>query len=357
MATALEELGKLEDFPLTLSFKVPKVAIVPLPSASDAALLLTKLKDKALTLLQPMTLGGVTLRRGSVLQAKRAVKANAVDGKDKGEGAKDEATAVRERLSQISSFPTQLVFELPEEEAAEEKANLGLIKLDELPAMDGHASHGMFGRLGRVAQPSDFTCSRRPGQPKQMPGDLVGVWSTVAAQIRLNSKDLSELLGQLLPAEMTSRILEKKAPLSGESLPQGELPFDITAHPSCVGNDHAQRSLSRWSEDMAFFRSRAASTKAFSLKLKANGQWPAPVALEELHSNLLALKEADEAKVSKSLDLLLQAAGSVEGSSEDRVRFSLLRYSGQEPEAFDGMLCDAWFALVDDAACIDSEVS
>ena len=79
-----------------------------------------------------------------------------------------------------------------------------------------------------------------------------------------------------------------------------------------------------------------------TVQRKANGQWPAPVALDELHSNLLALKEnellqkccclthvrralcsddvefqhvcdpqeADEAKVSKSLDLFGPQSGS-----------------------------------------------
>ncbi|CAJ1357239.1 unnamed protein product [Effrenium voratum] len=129
-------------------------------------------------------------------------------------------------------------------------------------------------------------------------------------------------------------VLEKKAPLSGEALPPGELPFDVSKHPTCKVA-HAQRSLSRWSEDMAFFRDRAASTKQYSLKLKTGGQWPSLDALAQLQKKVAALKESDEAAVSEALTVLLKAAGAVEEtSSEECLRYSLLRYCGQEPEVW-----------------------
>ena len=47
------------------------------------------------------------------------------------------------RISGFSDFPLKLVFELPEEETAEEKPNMGLVKLKDLPAVDGYSSAGL----------------------------------------------------------------------------------------------------------------------------------------------------------------------------------------------------------------------
>ncbi|CAJ1411090.1 unnamed protein product, partial [Effrenium voratum] len=235
--------------------------------------------------------------------------------------AEDATAAAREKLSSLE-FPAQLVLEQPEEETAEEKPNMGLVKLSKLPALDGFCSHGMFARTGRTAQPSDYSCARRDARAKPAPSNLVGVWAEVARVIANFSQDLQELLGQMLPSEMAA-VLEKKAPLSGEALPPGELPFDVSKHPTCKVA-HAQRSLSRWSEDMAFFRDRAASTKQYSLKLKTGGQWPSLDALAQLQKKVAALKESDEAAVSEALTVLLKAAGAVEEtSSEDRVEMRL----------------------------------
>ncbi|CAJ1461422.1 unnamed protein product, partial [Effrenium voratum] len=127
----------------------------------------------------------------------------------------------------------------------------------------------------------------RDARAKPAPSNLVGVWAEVARVIANFSQDLQELLGQMLPSEMAA-VLEKKAPLSGEALPPGELPFDVSKHPTCKVA-HAQRSLSRWSEDMAFFRDRAASTKQYSLKLKT-GAVASLDALAQLQKKVAALR-------------------------------------------------------------------
>lgn len=209
---------------------------------------------------------------------------------------------------------------------------MGLVKLKDLPAVDGYSSHGMFAREGRIPEPSNFSYERRSGKARPVPSNLEGVWSDVGRLINKFSEDLGQLLGQLLPNEMISKILEKKPPLTGAALPPGELPFDISKHPSCR---HAEKSLSRWSEDMAFFRERAAGTTQYMLKLKAGGEWPALDALSGLHDQISQLKESDEAAVAQALTVLLKAAGHVDDStSEECLRFSLLRYCGQEPEVW-----------------------
>ncbi|CAK8991879.1 unnamed protein product [Durusdinium trenchii] len=291
-----------------------------------------------------MSLGGVALRRGAKLLLKRGLKM-------KGE-VKDEVSEAKTRLTQLSDFPVQLVFELPEEETAEEKPNMGLVKLKDLPAIDGFASHGMFAREGRTPEPSNFSCGRRPAKAAALPSALVGIWSDVGRLIASFSLDLQELLGQLVPAQMVSEILEKKAPLMGHDLPPGELPFDISKHPACR---HAEKSLSRWSEDMAFFRERAANAAQYSLKMKMGGQWPSMDALSHLQQEINHLKDTDEAAVAEALSVLLKAAGFVDDSKgeaqrnvcdatwrprprrdAESLRFTLLRYCGQEPEIAEG---------------------
>ena len=107
--------------------------------------------------------------------------------------------------------------------------------------------------------------------------------------MEVGGEDLDELLGPLLPSRLVSLILEKKSPLKDQDLPPGELPFDISKHPACR---HAERSISRWSEDLAFFRERAAQQTPYGLKMKASGgQWPCCEALQELRDGIGNLKD------------------------------------------------------------------
>lgn len=75
---------------------------------------------------------------------------------------------------------------------AEEKPNMGLVKLRDMPAADGYASHGMFAREGRTAEPSDFSCGRRPAKAQPVPANLAGVWADVGRLISSFSPALSE---------------------------------------------------------------------------------------------------------------------------------------------------------------------
>ena len=66
------------------------------------------------------------------------------------------------RISGFSDFPVELVFELPEEETAEEKPNMGLVKLKDLPAVDGYSSAGLRrNRFGPVVTESGERSPRR----------------------------------------------------------------------------------------------------------------------------------------------------------------------------------------------------
>ena len=68
---------------------------------------------------------------------------------------------------------------------------MGLMKLRELPALDGYASHGMFAREGRTAEPSDFSCGQRPARAKAVPAKLTGLWADVGRLIKSFSPALS----------------------------------------------------------------------------------------------------------------------------------------------------------------------
>ncbi len=89
--------------------------------------------------------------------------------------------------------------------------------------------------------------------------------------------------------------------------------------------------MARWQEDVEGFAKKVAASKPQDLQKPPGQAWPATAALDALTSVLVAAKQSDEALVAKGMDLLQRAASFVDDTSDlERLRFSLLRYSGQE---------------------------
>jgi hypothetical protein len=273
--------------------------------------------DKCI-LKDTFTINSILLKRGAKLLMKGPLDGVSED-------------AAKEKLATLAEFPVALKIELPEKEAEEEKvdAGVGVVKLANLPAVDGFASHGMFARVGRIAEVSDFACTARAKSPSPAPTGLTGMWLEVAELINTLSTNLDQLTGHVVPTEDASAVLEVAA---SKKLPPGTLPFDIGSHQYCRSNDHAKATLQRWADDLEWFAAKVAKTEQHVLKLPAGQAWPDSSSLVQLADRLQEAKLVDERLVRKGMEMLDRAAGHVdEAEEQDKIRFALLRYSGQEP--------------------------
>jgi hypothetical protein len=181
-------------FPVTLAVMVPQEATVKIASKASLTALISKM-DKTWTLRTAELVDGILLKRGAKLLMKGLLDGVSED-------------AAKEKLEGVSDFPAAFMFQLPEAEAAEEEKKAeGVVKLSDLPAVDGFASHGMFARVGRIAEVSDFACATCKKQPPRPSARVPGIWSEVSQLVETLSKNLDELTGQLVPVEQASTIL------------------------------------------------------------------------------------------------------------------------------------------------------